>query len=236
MTMPLRINPDLDIAALATAFARTQRLRIEHILCPDTAERIAHCLETQTPFDTALLDPQGAPLVLSGARVDWADPRIAQARDRAGNGFSFIYRSFPMLTAYQQQRLPGHLLHRVFEFLNGSDMLDLLRRVTGHTEIVRADAQATLYEPGCFLTTHNDFMPAHQRRVAYVLGLTRRWRFDWGGLLLFHDGEGRVLDGVAPAFNTLDLFSVPQLHSVTSVAPFAEAGRYAITGWARAAR
>lgn len=172
--------------------------------------------------------------MLAGPHIDWNDARVAGARARAGAGFSFIYRSFPMLTAYQQRRLPDHLLHRVFEFINGPAVLGLMRHVTGHMDIARADAQATLYEPGCFLTTHNDSMPAHHRRAAYVFGFTRTWRLDWGGLLLFHDERGRVLDGATPGFNTLDIFSVPQLHSVSSVAPFAQAGRYAITGWARA--
>jgi SM-20-related protein len=234
MAADLQLNPDLDVAALARAYAPVQRLRIADVLTPACAEAIAHCLERDTPFDIATLDDQGRPLVLGGGPLDWTDPRIAAAPARAGEGFSFLYRSFPMLTAYQQRRLPGHLLHRVFEFLNSAAVLDLMRQVTGHADIARADAQATLYEPGCFLTTHNDFAPGHHRRAAYVLGFTRRWRFDWGGLLLFRDEEGRVIDGAAPGFNTLDLFSVPQLHAVTSVAPVARAGRYAITGWARA--
>lgn len=230
----IRLNPALDVAALAHAYRAHARLRVENLLEPACAEEIARALETDTPFDIATLDAAGQPLVLSGARIDWDDPRIRAAVVRGGQGFSFLYRSFPMLTAYQQQRLPGHLLHRVFEFLNSAELLGFLRAVTGHADIARADAQATLYEPGCFLTTHNDSHPTHDRRAAYVMGFTRRWLFDWGGLLLFRDAEGRVLEGMSPGFNTLDVFSVPQLHAVTSVTPFARAGRYAITGWARA--
>lgn len=231
----LRLNPALDAAALAQQFATHGRLRVQNILAPECATLIADCLEKATPFDLALLDDNGAPLVLRGQRIDWNDPRIAAAVARAGSGFSFLYRSFPMLTAYQQRQPPGHLLHTVFEFLNSAPVIDFLHHVTGHADIVRLDAQATLYEPGCFLTTHNDLLPAHNRRAAYVLGFTRRWLFDWGGLLLFFDEARHVQDGYMPGFNTLDLFSVPQLHAVTSVAPFARAGRYAITGWARAA-
>jgi SM-20-related protein len=230
----LRLNPALDVAALAHAYRANARLRVENILAPESAEAIARTLESETPFDIATLDQNGAPLVLTGGGIDWADPRIRAAVARGGEGFSFLYRSFPMLTAYQQQRLPGHLLHRVFEFLNSAGMLAFLRALTAHTDIARLDAQATLYEPGCFLTTHNDHHATHERRAAYVMGFTRHWLFDWGGLLLFRDDQGRVLEGMTPGFNTLDVFSVPQLHAVTSVAPFARAGRYAITGWARA--
>jgi SM-20-related protein len=230
----LRLNPALDVATLAAQFAHDGRVRVRDILAPDSAALITDCLERATPFDIATLDVGGAPLVLAGPRIDWADPIIAAAVTRAGDRFSFVYKSFPMLTAYQKGQLPGHLLHSVFEFLNSAQVLDFLRKVTGHGDINRLDAQATLYEPGCFLTTHNDLMPAHNRRAAYVMGFTRRWQFDWGGLLLFFDEARRVHDGYMPDFNTLDLFTVPQLHAVTSVTPFAQSGRYAITGWARA--
>ena len=230
----LRLNPALDLAALAAQFSVHGRLRVPHILAPESAALIAACLEKATPFDVATVTAQGAPLVLPGPDIDWADPRVAAAVARAGSAFSFVYKSFPMLTAYQLRQHPGHLLHEVFEFLNSAPLIDFLHRLTGHTDITRLDAQATLYEPGCFLTTHNDFMPTHNRRAAYVLGFTRRWLFDWGGLLLFFDESRRVQDGYMPDFNTIDVFGVPQLHAVTSVTPFARAGRYAITGWARA--
>ena len=38
---------------------------------------------------------------------------------------------------------------------------------------------------------------------------------------------------MSPGFNTLDVFAVPQLHSVSRVAPEAAYRRYAITGWLR---
>ena len=57
---------------------------------------------------------------------------------------------------------------------------------------------------------------------------------DWGGLLLFHDGQDNVTRGYLPVFNSLNLFSVPQRHNVTWVTPLAAAPRYAVTGWLRA--
>jgi Rps23 Pro-64 3,4-dihydroxylase Tpa1-like proline 4-hydroxylase len=36
-----------------------------------------------------------------------------------------------------------------------------------------------------------------------------------------------------PKFNTLDLFAVPQQHSVSMVTPAAPVRRYAVTGWLR---
>lgn len=231
----LSLNPDLDLAALAAEYARRRKVRIRNILTAESAELLAQCLETETPFSIATLSSDGRPRVLDGSEIDLSEPAISEAFERAKDRFSFLYKSFPMLTAYQRGEHPGHLLHTALEFLNSSAFIDLVVHVTGHSDIMRADAQAARYEPGCFLTTHNDFQPGHRRRAAYVLGLTRRWRLDWGGLLVFFDESGRIMDGDMPGFNTLDLFSTPQLHAVTQVTAFAGAHRHTITGWARAA-
>ena len=72
-----------------------------------------------------------------------------------------------------------------------------------------------------------------ERRAAYTLGLTRDWRTDWGGQLLFHDEAGDVPRGLMPRFNVLTLFKTPQWHTVATVAPYAGAPRLSITGWLR---
>jgi Rps23 Pro-64 3,4-dihydroxylase Tpa1-like proline 4-hydroxylase len=66
-----------------------------------------------------------------------------------------------------------------------------------------------------------------------VLNLTiPDWKSEWGGFLNFFDEYGNIEAGFRPMFNSLNLFLVPQRHSVSYVAPFAPVGRYAITGWA----
>lgn len=123
------------------------------------------------------------------------------------------------------------MLHGVFEFINSPVMLGFARAVTGFPQIVRADAQATLYAPGHFLTTHNDFDPVKGRLVAYVMGFTKNWRADYGGMLQFQTDQQDVEEGFLPHFNSLMMFSVPQLHAVTMVPSYAPIGRYSITGW-----
>ncbi|WP_338456665.1 2OG-Fe(II) oxygenase family protein [uncultured Alteromonas sp.] len=39
---------------------------------------------------------------------------------------------------------------------------------------------------------------------------------------------------LTPEFNTLSLFDVKHIHSVTYVTPFAKQPRYALTGWIKA--
>jgi Rps23 Pro-64 3,4-dihydroxylase Tpa1-like proline 4-hydroxylase len=70
-----------------------------------------------------------------------------------------------------------------------------------------------------------------KRIAAYVLNMTPHWRLDWGGALLFSDRPGHITEGYPPAFNALNIFSVPQEHLVGFISPFAGAARYSITGW-----
>ena len=64
--------------------------------------------------------------------------------------------------------------------------------------------------------------------------MTPHWRAEWGGLLLFHDDSGDTRRGLVPRFNCLNLFAVPQSHSVSQVATYAGATRLSVTGWLRA--
>ena len=81
-------------------------------------------------------------------------------------------------------------------------------------------------------TRHVDAHSGEGRRVAYVLNFAPDyWHTDWGGYLVFFDEEGDIVEGFRPRFNALNLFRVPQAHSVTFVPPFAPAARFAISGW-----
>jgi len=107
-----------------------------------------------------------------------------------------------------------------------------MRAVTGIDELVKADAQATLFAPNHYLGSHSDSHVANGWRVAYVLNLAPdNWHPDWGGYLLFLNEDGDVVEGFRPRFNALNLFLVPQEHLVSYVPPFAPTARLAITGW-----
>ena len=138
-----------------------------------------------------------------------------------------------MIPAYLEKRDPGLLLHRMVEFLNSPILIDFAQRITGDNRIRKADVQATCYRAGHFLTTHSDMHEQDGRLYAFVLGLTESWQADWGGLLLFHDEAGEVVDTLVPAFNNLALFAVPIPHSVSMVMPRVTTGRYSLTGWFR---
>ncbi len=89
----------------------------------------------------------------------------------------------------------------------------------------------TRYTAGQYLTRHSDNITEEGRRVAFVFSFSRAWHPDWGGMLQFYEGDGTPRDAWMPEFNTLALFDVRHIHSVSYVAPFAAATRYSLTGW-----
>lgn len=234
------LNPALNPAALAADYVRKRRLLVRDILAADTAATLAHCLREAVPWGIAtLVEGQGrcfqAQELQHMPRGEW-QALVNQVQADALSGYQFFYNSYQMVTAWKEKRDPELFLHRFLQFLNSPPMLDFARRVTGHTDIAKADAQATRYLPGHFLRRHNDVFQASERdsrRAAYVLNLTRNWQADWGGQLQFLDESGGVEESWLPGYNTLVLFNVPAWHCVSCVAPYAGEPRLAITGWFR---
>ena len=93
--------------------------------------------------------------------------------------------------------------------------------------------QLTRYRAGHFLTAHDDWAEGLNRVAAYVFNLSADWNVDFGGLLQFIDANGHVQQAYTPRFNSLSLFKVPQLHSVSVVPAYVNRARFALTGWAR---
>ena len=235
-----RINPALDRAASAAAFARDGIVQIRDVLTTEAASNILEVLARDTPWGLAWQAGSDGPNALRAtdlARMAPAEAqRMAAATDTAmqRGDYAFRFAQYPMLSAYLGRWNPGGPHELLLEHLNDAPFLDLVREVTAIPELIKADAQATLYAPGHFLARHDDSHVGQGWRVAYVLNLCAAdWREDWGGYLAFYDEAGDVVRGFRPRFNTLNLFLVPRPHAVTLVAPFASQARFAITGWLR---
>lgn len=117
------------------------------------------------------------------------------------------------------------------KFMNSEDVLNMMRTLTGETAIRKADSYASIYAPGHFLTAHDDRHDSHDRVAAYVVSMTKTWNKDWGGHLAFFDDDGNITEALIPSFNTLNIFLVPQMHSVQLVSPFAGNSRTSYLGW-----
>lgn len=150
----------------------------------------------------------------------------------ARSGFQYRYETLRVPDDPAARHQSDDPLARFAEWMSGDGIRDLVERITGIGGIGFADAQATAYAPGDFLTAHDDDVAGKRRKAAYVFGLSAPWRAEWGGILMFHGGGS--VEGFVPSFNTLNLFRVPQLHSVSEVTRAAPSRRYAITGWLRA--
>ena len=237
MPEPIRLNPTLDVRDFAGAFQRDGMVQVPDFLTPDSADRLEASLKTGTPWGLSLTDAAG--------KGEWLSPQAIQTLGREGlaakareamtgarTGFGFSFLSYPIIDALLAGNEPGHPTHELVQLLNSPEARDFCAAVAGETGITKIDAQATLFRPGDYLTLHND-TGVGERRAAYTLGLTRNWRTDWGGQLLFHDEAGDVPRGLMPRFNVLTLFRTPQWHTVATVAPYAGVPRLSITGWLR---
>jgi len=232
---PYRINPDLDVEGLARAYAAEGRVRIYGLLAAgavalhdDLAAREDWIHLISTGEGVIELDP--AARARLGA-AEWQ--AIARgAHERARTGFQYRYQA--LRVPDEEEIADGDDLVCAFaRLMQSAPMLDLLRAVTGAGELAFTDGQATAYGSGDFLTGHDDDVAGKDRLAAYVFGLTQNWRLEWGGLLLFHGPHDRTASALAPRFNSLDLFRVPQQHSVSEVTFAAPHRRFSVTGWLR---
>jgi len=232
----IQLNPSLDAAALARDYAVKKRLQLHDFLDPASARSVVDALH-ELPWGLAYND---------GATVHQVSPdRVAAMTDREGSQimagiqarartqYQFLYAFFPTLAAYISPTSPRFRIFDFFEFLNSGPVLQFIRQLTGLDQIKWADAQATWYRPGHFLKGHTDEDPSTGRVAAYVMNLSSDWERDWGGFLQFFDSNDNIEQAFKPSFNTLNIFTIPQLHSVSMVSTYVQAERLAVTGWFR---
>jgi hypothetical protein len=231
------LNPGLDVGALRARFEARGRLQIADFLAGDMARRLAEALAADRRWvyvingtNTVFEIPRASYDQLPAAERTQIESAVFAA---AARGFQFRYETIRVADEIAAREASGTLLDSFARFMNAADTIALIAAVTGMDDVVFADAQATRYVSGDFLTRHDDNVAGKHRRLAYVLGLTAEWRAEWGGLLLFTDPDGVVVDTIVPRFNALSLFAVPQPHSVSYVAPSAPHARVSVTGWLR---
>lgn len=239
----MTFSPTITPGALAQAadlLASRGHVRIGHILADADAQAIHRFMEREAIWSRLItvgdevrdLDPAEI------ARLDGTpegDEMMRALTARARDRFQFLYDSVRVSDDPVERDARGLPVDHLLAALNGEEWLALFRRLTGREEIAMVDGQATRYLPGHFLTAHTDDVDGKNRVAAYVLGFTPRWRTDWGGLLTFLQPDGDLARAFMPRFNVLNIFTVPQWHSVSQVATFAGAPRYSITGWLRSA-
>jgi SM-20-related protein len=234
----MRMSPRLDVSVLANSFKQHGRVYIPEFLHAEDAKALYETLRYRTDWMQVLATTNGAVELDRPTRAQLDQEQTKSLSNavyaQARSGFQYRFETVRVPDSAAER---GAVTDTMFDFarmMSSGDARDFLRLVTGVEDIQYADAQATAYSPGDFLTGHDDAVTGKSRRAAYVFGLTPMWRLEWGGLLLFHGSDGHVERGLVPTFNSLNLFAVPRMHSVSEVTRAAAYRRYSITGWLRA--
>jgi len=235
MTQQLQINEGHDAEALGRTLQQESRLQVTNFFTPDTADYL-HKIHTQNK-DWYLAYNEGSNYFESSLeQLQALTPQHRQQfmnniYARARTQFQYVFFQYYISQAIELKEQPGHPMHQIHEFMNSEEVLNLMRTLTGEDTVRKADSYASNYAPGHFLTAHDDRHDSHDRVAAYVFGMTKTWDKNWGGHLAFFDDAGNITDALIPSFNTLNIFLVPQLHSVQLVSSFAGANRSSYLGW-----
>lgn len=239
----MRFSSDLDPARLRPHLSRHGRLHLPGVLSPEDARAVGLALQGDVPwFRSVNVRGKSYDLGLDTLAAMPADRRAeleAAVLEGGRTGFQYdfeAYRLSDMLEAGVRQGGSLSPIEAVYDLLNSDEGMSFIRTLTNEPRCTYADAQATRYRPGSFLTTHDDEAEGKDRLFAYVMNFTPAWRADWGGLLTFLAPDGHVAEAYTPTFNALNIFRVPQPHAVSQVATFAGGDRLSITGWIRARR
>jgi SM-20-related protein len=185
-----------DVDQLAGKFARDGYVQLASFLEDEDATALHQLLRGRSDWKQVLTTSSGyveldrpTRAAMGQAQLQALDAAVyAQAR----TGFQYRYESIRVPDPAAERASSDDLLTKLATTMSSDPARALLRRITGSTDISYADAQATAFAPGDFLTGHDDEIEGKQRRAAYVLNLTPSWRIEWGGLLLFHGADGHV--------------------------------------------
>ena len=226
-----------DFAAASERLARTGRTRVPGLFGAGAEALHAAILAPDQPWVRTFLNPLGADIpvaTLDASSPEDQDHVTQQAYAGATGGLQFLFDRLRLGPAREAGMATPQILFDLLDLFNTEVFLDFARRLTGDDRIAFSDGQVTRYLPGHFLNRHSDANPKTERLYAYVLNLSPGWRAEWGGLLQFLDEGGDITETFVPSFGALNVFAVPQMHAVSTVAPFAGGPRYSVTGWWRA--
>ena len=232
------LNPDLDLSPYVDTYRQRKIVQIPNIFEEKTADAIYQMLRTDLLWRILVTDAADAPKHFS--QEEWAGMDEAERSnilegvfDRARKNRGFHYHTYPMIEAYLGGWDQGHAIHKLTELINSPTFISLGQMITGVPGINKAEAHACQYTKGHYLTRHVDDGAERKRRAAYVLGFTKGWQPDWGGLLLFLKNNQDVDHGFLPRFNNVTIFDIECLHTVTQISSFAQEPRLTVTGWFR---
>lgn len=227
--MAFSLNPDLDLDLIAKEFSLDGRVRVNNLLPEDNAQKLSDCLLNLQSYRHAFVHGEkygeASKAQLQSLSPEERNGFFSDIMSQAANGVGFWYERHG-ITAQDEG-----VLGKLYAWLNSDELLEIMAKITNVASYKSAMAQATRYQRGDFLTRHKDDITAQKRKTAFVINVPKQWHPDWGGLLQFFEDNGTPREAWNPDFNSLSLFDVSHVHSVTSVSAFAPQPRLAVSGW-----
>lgn len=224
------LRHDINISLLRSRFERRGIVEVHNALSVRWAAALHRFLDRDMPADwwTIAIQANREPEHYRDVREN--DERIADAQRRArrelraGQFCYYFYRTFD-----DHNQACECVECRFRAALAGNEMIDFFAQIGLNVQAPR-EMFASRYSPGCFLAPHHD---RGNGRIGFVLNLSRGWRPQWGGLLIFlNDDWSSVRRVCAPEFNTLCLFALPPDRTVPHLVTQVVVGhRLAFTGW-----
>lgn len=238
-SFPLALNPTHRPEAYSSVFRAHGRLHVSGILTPEAGQALYQVLQSTREWTRSIHLREGEDVDIRVTELEQYSPEERAGLERSlaaasTDSLQYIFDTVRISSGIKAGLPVSEPMRAIDRFINSSPFLEFVARLTGDSRLAFADVMATRYLPGHFLTAHGDENPRERRLFAYVLNLTPVWRADWGGVLMFLDDDGHVAEGYVPAFNALNIFSVPQTHAVSMVTRLAQAPRLSITGWIHA--
>lgn len=231
------INPDLDKKAIFEEYNDTGLVFIKDYLVPEVAEGIYKALAEEVEWELLTFGEDGqsvySPEQLQSFTDEQQQGLIPSHMPHYGGKFSYAYKRYIISQAALAGEAPK-ALSDFFVSTNNREYFAFFNQANGLASASHLDTNASLYDKGNFLSIHNDYDAASQKTAglaAHVLGLTKDWKKEWGGMLTFCDSWGKIKIQRPPTFNTLVLFDIPTWHYVSEVSKHAEQPRYSIYGW-----
>lgn len=226
----ISMNPSLDRGEIKAIFDKEGKVKIKNFLNRDDAGKLLLCLHNDITYNLSLVSNDK---YHSYSEAQWRDMDTTEKNainhevmTNAAKGIGFVYGRHAVKSDETNE-----LLKAFYNWINSKTVLEWARGVSGIKDIKGASVQATRFMPGEFLTRHQDKVDSEGRKLAFVVNLPPNWHPDWGGLLQFYETDGTPTESWSPEFNSLSLFDIKHIHSVTYVAPFALQPRYALSGW-----
>ncbi|MFD1789191.1 proline hydroxylase [Sphingomonas floccifaciens] len=176
--LSLALNPGLDVEALRRCYAQEGRVSIGEVLSNASAQALYEHLAARDDWLQLINAGEKLFELSRSVRRDMpaqkSDALDAAVYAGARAGFQFRYETVRVPDGVAERASSDDPLTDVADFLSQGPARDMLRTITGVEAIDFADAQATAYAPGDFLTAHDDAVAGKKRHAAYVLGLRTR--------------------------------------------------------------